>query len=216
MKKDYRHSLVEDFANRWEKEEKDYEELEQIVLSFLKDKINVTETLPTIASRVKSLNSLIKTAIKKDKKYYQVSDKLGIRIVCRFKSELKRINNFIEDNFIVKEFESKEKKLKENEFGYLSDHFIVKVNENKLQQSIKRKLLKLNFEIQVRTLCQHAWADVQHDIIYKEDISLEKTTKRKMYRIASLLEISDDEFDKVNNDLLDNERYIPLLIGTCQ
>jgi hypothetical protein len=58
------------------------------------------------------------------------------------------------------------------------------------------------FEIQARTICQHAWADVEHSLSYKQDAELGDATKRRVFRLTSLLEICDDEFDTVNAHLL--------------
>ncbi|VDN46192.1 protein of unknown function [Petrocella atlantisensis] len=47
-------------------------------------------------------------------------------------------------------------------FGYLSVHYIAELKDDAIIPEHK-KLKKLKFEIQVRTLLQHAWSEVEHD-----------------------------------------------------
>jgi putative GTP pyrophosphokinase len=57
------------------------------------------------------------------------------------------------------------------------------------------------FEIQVRTSLQHAWAEVEHDLGYKADGSVPEVIRRRLSRIASLLELADQEFVSIRHDL---------------
>jgi ppGpp synthetase/RelA/SpoT-type nucleotidyltranferase len=210
MKKNVR--AIKGITERWEKEEKHYRELESIIYDFLENSIFEIELFPIISHRVKSLSSIIKTSIKKGKKYSQIKDKLGFRIICHFKSELDKIKDFILNNFIVLKSESKAKVLKLNEVGYISDHYLGKVKTNRIKKPLKKVLQKIVFEIQVRTLCQHTWADLEHDLAYKEVIDLDEISKRRIFQIASLLEISDDEFDRINSLIMKNEKYKPIYV----
>jgi hypothetical protein len=62
------------------------------------------------------------------------------------------------------------------------------------------------FEIQIRTVLQHAWAEVEHDLGYKpavdgSDEVVPEIIRRRFSRIASLLEIADQEFVSIRRDL---------------
>lgn len=49
-------------------------------------------------------------------------------------------------------------------------------------------------EIQVRSLLQHAWANLYHDRVYKSAFQLPTDLQRRLRRIAAILEDADDQF----------------------
>lgn len=53
----------------------------------------------------------------------------------------------------------------------------------------------------MRTILQHAWAEIEHDIRYKSNIAVPREFRRKFSRIASILEIADDEFSRLKLDI---------------
>jgi putative GTP pyrophosphokinase len=155
---------------------------------------------------------MVKTAIKKNKRYDDINDKLGFRLVTHFKSEINPIKKFINKNFNVVHFESKAEKLKFDQLGYVSEHYEVKIMTSVPYFKEYTKFENCIIEIQIRTICQHAWADVEHALAYKQEIELDANTKRKIFRLTSLLEICDDEFDKINFELLDKPEFIIFFI----
>src|SRR5262249_19774054 len=55
-------------------------------------------------------------------------------------------------------------------------------------------------EIQVRTVLQHAWAEIQHDIQYKSVTTIPVAIRRRFMALAGLLEIADREFQAIQDD----------------
>lgn len=133
---------------------------------------------------------------------------MGFRIVSHFKSELRPIQDFLNSCFNIVSYESKAQKLKVDQLGYVSDHYEVKIKTDIPYFASHKKFEDYIFEIQVRTICQHAWADVEHALAYKQEIELDEITKRKIFRLTSLLEICDDEFDSINTELLGKPEFI--------
>jgi hypothetical protein len=64
------------------------------------------------------------------------------------------------------------------------DH--VKLTEN-------RKFADLKFEILIRTILQHVWADFEHDKIYKSKNELPEDYQRELYLVSVQLETADRE-----------------------
>lgn len=197
-----RNGIVRVIVDRWTEDEEKYKRLEKLVADFFENQISSTELLPTVTHRVKPLISMVKTAIKKGKNYDDIGDKLGFRIICHFKSELPVIKKFLVSSFDVRRYECKADGLKFDALGYVSDHYDVSIKSEIPWFADAEDLKSFIFEIQVRTICQHAWADVAHSLSYKQDIDLDQDTKRRIFRLTSLLEICDDEFDDVNDFLL--------------
>ena len=59
----------------------------------------------------------------------------------------------------------------------------------------------LRGEIQIRTVLQHAWADVSHDRVYKAKIEVPAIWQRRVARMAAMLEVVDEQFDSMVHEL---------------
>lgn len=204
----------QEIVNLWNEEQPKYENLGKSVSSFIKFKITDYEILPEIQFRTKELLSIIKKVKKKQSykeySYHHLKDKLGIRIICNFQEEMIVIDEFLRDYFTILDVEYKQENLDFNKLDYVSNHYDAKIN---LSINEFRKLYDFEnyiFEIQVRTLNQHAWSNTAHLLSYKQDKDLPSNLKRKVYRLLSLYELADDEFSSVNKALkeyIDNHAY---------
>ena len=90
--------------------------------------------------------------------------------------------------------------LQEERFGYQSEHYLVKLKNNRTElpeYSLHRGLIA---EIQVRTILQHAWAEIEHDIQYKSSITIPNTIRRRFMALAGVLEIADREFQAIQDE----------------
>lgn len=61
----------------------------------------------------------------------------------------------------------------------------------------------------MRSLLQHAWAEIEHDLGYKTKVSIPMNQRRQFSRIAGLLEVADNEFISVRKDLEKYRKTIP-------
>lgn len=83
-------------------------------------------------------------------------------------------------------------------FGYESDHFIFVIDEHMKPAGWDGAgPMPLTFELQVRTLFMHAYAEPQHDLGYKPGQPLDSDTEREFAWIAA----SAWGADKVMNEL---------------
>lgn len=197
---------VKEISDRWEKEEPIYSDLGNKVIKFIKSEIPAYEILPEITFRTKEILSIVKKIKKKEKEkeysYDHLSDKLGIRIICSFNEDLNKIDTLINSSFLVKKSEKKKDELDFDRLDYTSNHYDVTLNTSVPQFKGCPHLKDLVFEIQVRTLNQHAWSTVSHGLTYKNEAEISPIMKRRVYRLLSLYEIADDEFAAVNMALI--------------
>lgn len=188
----------------YEKLHEIYQDYAQTLEDFFKNACQEAVPQAIIQTRAKSLSSFAEKAIRKAKEYpdpiNQFGDLCGARIIVHTSEQVKWVNEFIESNFDVIEKEDVQKRLGENQFGYLSIHYIVKLlpeHNYVIPMKTHRELLGKKAEVQVKTILQHAWSDILHDRTYKRNIKLPEDIKRNSAILAALLEESDDKFGQV-------------------
>lgn len=160
----------------------------------------------SIESRVKQENSLALKIENSGEKYSALSDITdisGLRIITYFSTDVDRIASIIQEEFEVDKSNSVDKRIKldPDRFGYLSIHYVVKLNTNRLLLPEFLRFKKLKIEIQIRSILQHAWAEIEHDLGYKSKHSIPRVVRRDFSRLAGLLEIADEEFVKIRAHL---------------
>ena len=154
-----------------------------------------------LTHRIKSIHSLKQKISRPDKIYHELSDVtdlIGFRVVTYFEDTIEQIAKLIEQKFTV-DFANSTNKMQASHherFGYRSLHYVCHL-------PFQSDLLpnKIRFEIQIRTVLQDAWAEVEHDLGYKANDIAPSHLRRRFSRIASLLEIADEEFVSIRNDL---------------
>ncbi|MCK5687592.1 (p)ppGpp synthetase [bacterium] len=156
----------------------------------------------TVSARVKSEESFYEKIIRKSyADSTMVEDICGLRIICYYQSDLKKIEDIIRKEFVVTESQDKEEFLNQDQFGYRSTHFIVQIKKSWLATPNYRGLDHLKAEIQVRTIFMHAWAEIEHKLAYKKSYHIPAKFKRKLYRLCAKLEESDEQFEELRNNI---------------
>jgi ppGpp synthetase/RelA/SpoT-type nucleotidyltranferase len=200
-------ATTSDLSNQIKNYEKLYEIYQAYALTledFFKNACQEAVPQAIIQTRAKSLSSFAEKAIRKAKEYpdpiNQFGDLCGARIIVHTNEQVKWVNEFVEKNFEVVEKEDVQRRLGENQFGYLSIHYIVKLmpeHDYVIPKQTHRELIGKKAEVQVKTILQHAWSDILHDRTYKRSIKLPEDIKRNSAILAALLEESDDKFGQV-------------------
>ncbi|HYX32525.1 MAG TPA: hypothetical protein VE954_05380 [Oligoflexus sp.] len=147
-----------------------------------------------ISARVKSAASLVQKASRPDRIYSRledITDVIGLRVVTYFEDSIESVAHLIERHFSVDMERSIDKRLHgdPSRFGYGSLHYVCRVVHAEDAQ-----LQHFPFEIQIRTILQHAWAEIEHDLGYKYPEAVPQPVRRRFSRLAGLLEIADAEF----------------------
>ncbi|MBI5076218.1 MAG: RelA/SpoT domain-containing protein [Nitrospirae bacterium] len=197
---------------------KDYESSRVLYTDFLKEISNQLKTIlenhgvtkiAEISQRVKGFDSIeqnirnLKFASTIPEHLAQVKDLAGIRIALLFKRYIDPICSSIEAHFEIQ----KKKYIfhEDDQFGYKSVHYEVRLKRAACMPDIFDKFGNLIAEIQVRTLSQHLWAAASHYMNYKERKDVGKDLLRPLSRMAALLELIDEEYDRLLNQ---KEEYL--------
>ena len=158
---------------------------------------------PRVKGRIKSFESYFKKYIRLLKNSptdnpLLISDIIGIRIVCPFLEDLAAVEELLKEKFQVVEVERKGGDHTFREFGYESVHLLIDVPGD---------LLKANnipggeiAEIQIRTLLQDAWAEVEHELVYKAEFApFDNSRKRKLAAVNASLVLADVIFQEIRS-----------------
>lgn len=130
-----------------------------------------------------------------------ITDLAGVRVITFFVSVASDFEKIITDEFFVLERSDKSEALwKDEKFGYRSVHFLVRLKRPRIDLSEYRGLAEITCEVQIRTILQHAWAEIEHDIGYKTRIDMPPEIRRRFLNLAGLLEIADREFQIIRNE----------------
>ena len=149
------------------------------------------EHIDKVSGRPKSEKSFLDKSLKKENgvlKYpiplKEIQDLIGARIVVYYNTDvdsvvatIKKWFNTVEKNKIVPDDIMK--------FGYEGLHFICFI-PNTIYSDHKRNLLIPDFfELQIKTLYQHAWSQAEHGLGYKPETPLSDEEQRKLAFIAA-------------------------------
>ena len=188
-------------ADNWKRDEPILRDLGKKVVSFLQNALYQKEMHPEVSFRTKEIQSIIKKIKRKSQQkqytYNDLRDKLGVRVICPFLSDLEVVDKIIKSSFNIRKVEKKRENIDFNRLDYQSNHYDVSIDSKYIDFDNE----EIVFEIQVRTLNQHAWANSAHILYYKQDIELPDEMKHCIYRLLSLYELADEEFSKVNEYL---------------
>ena len=161
-----------------------------------------------IEYRVKSEDSLAGKLELKGAKYKtlaDITDIIGLRVITFYIDDVDKVASAVERLFTV-DWENSVDKRKIHEidsFGYLSLHYIC-----------SKKGFPYRFEIQMRTVLQHAWANMNHDTGYKSGVEVPKEYLRNLSRLAGMLELADEQFSRIRSELTDYRRRVRALVAS--
>lgn len=130
----------------------------------------------------------------------EITDLAAVRIITYFPGTLLEIETILRAEFEVIERADKGQTLLEEErFGYQSIHYLVRMKGNRTQLPEYERFRDSIVEIQLRTILQHAWAEIEHDIQYKGSSVIPIEIRRRFMALAGMLEVADREFQAIQN-----------------
>lgn len=182
------------------------EELKKQLIELLEQN-DISLAFP-IESRVKSWNSLlgkIEAKLVNIENVRDMNDLIGLRIILLFRRDLLNVCLIIGSIFNIIEHEDTQMRLRENEFGYLSFHYIIELPETWLAIPTFSLFRDFKAEIQVRTAAQHIWASTSHKLQYKKESNVPVSIRRSIHRVSALLETVDLEIERV---LVERSEYV--------
>jgi ppGpp synthetase/RelA/SpoT-type nucleotidyltranferase len=177
----------------------------QIDVLLLKD--NVSLSFP-LQHRVKTWQSILEKLGRISipiANLHEMQDLIGFRLILQFRRDVDRVCLLIRSTFnVIDEYDTLDR-LREDQFGYTSKHFVIDLPEAWLVIPAMADMGGIRAELQVRTTAQHIWAAASHTLQYKTEASVPPAVRRAIYRVSALLETVDLEFERV---LQERDSYI--------
>jgi len=173
-------ALIEEFIARYRKEYDFYDQTARLAAQTLELALQSAGIRSIVTYRAKALVRLeakcrqrapLKNYASVDDIYRDIVDLAGVRVALYFPGERDQVDRFIKQLFVVttapKEFPDGATPAYTKRFsGYSAIHYRVQLREAALSEAHKR-YAEARIEIQVASVLMHAWAEVEHDLVYK-------------------------------------------------
>jgi putative GTP pyrophosphokinase len=179
--------------------------LEEVVY-ILSEKLKATNLkIHDISGRVKESASVLEKCKRSNiSELSDMDDVVGARVVCLFRSDMERVGKIIGENFDIKRVDDKLTQ-GNNPLGYLSIHYSCQIPSRYVGPRYEGAA-GVTFEIQVRTLCMHAWAAVSHYLDYKGEWDVPADLKLALNALSGLFYVADNEFEQFYAARLKSQR----------
>ncbi len=188
-----------------------YKKLEGIVEERLKKAISYNErTLIHVSHRIKTTKSIKEKLRDRHDEFPDLAslyDLLGFRVICYFQEDIDEIAELIAGSFRVDWDRSKDRRklIDPTPFGYTSLHYICALPGD---AGYPEALCNLWFEVQIRTILMHSWAEIEHDLGYKTEFGVPRAIRRKFSQVSGLLETADDIFSDIRKEMAEYKAQV--------
>lgn len=144
--------------------------------AYIVESLEGEPRIDRVSVRAKSIERFIKksenTDTKGNRKYekplVQIQDQIGARVTVFYKTDVDRIAGKLLPYFRTIE-EKDLVPVSEWEFGYFGRHYVCHFPSEIIDPDWETENVPHFFELQIKTLFQHAWSEANHDLGYKPD-----------------------------------------------
>ncbi len=125
----------------------------------------------------------------------QIQDQIGARIIVIYLADVGSVRNVVEKYF--RSVEARELVPEDHwAFGYFGHHWVFPLPEDLIPEGDDVEAYPRFFELQVKTLFQHAWSEANHDLGYKSRHRLTPIQKRQFAYTAAQAWGADRVFEE--------------------
>jgi len=131
----------------------------------------------------------------------EVQDQIGARITVFYLNDVAQISQVTERYF--RPIEQRELVPEsEWEFGYFGRHFVLALPRDVVPEAVPLEEVPTFFELQIKTLFQHAWSEANHDLGYKAPRALSRDENRRLAYAAAQAWGADRLFEELRAEIL--------------
>ncbi len=174
----------------------------------LQDHLRTIPRIDRVSARAKSPERFVGKAkkprdeggLKYKDPFKQIQDLVGARVIVFYKQDVEAVSEVIGRYF--RRIEAKNMVPDSvNEFGYIGKHFILAFPEDVIDDDADTSKTPQFFELQIKTLFQHAWSEAEHDLSYKPSDALTQLHRRQIAFTAAQAWGADEIFEQLHADL---------------
>ena len=178
------------------------------------DYVFVEFKVKTKNSFIQKMNKVNREGRRKYSDPKEITDIVRARIVGYVLSDINPLSTLVERYFDIDWERSvdKFKELGESEVGTRSKNYVAKLREDVWKDKSEfTNYGELYFEIQLKTLLDYAWSEIEHDRSYKTAVELPKNSDipRRFKITAGVLELADNEFERLSKETQAYAKPIP-------
>ena len=182
--------------------------------AYLKKLTSELPRIDSVSVRAKDPDRYFAKAVKVDgsgqPKYanprYGIQDQIGARINVLYLSDVECVRLHMVD--FMKYIEEAPKSPDDDAaFGYFGYHFIFQTPDEIISDDHKEAIPEF-FELQIKTLFQHAWSETHHDLGYKTLRKLTSDERRQIAFTAAQAWGADKIFDELAQSLVVNDNDV--------
>ncbi|MBN1534119.1 MAG: tetratricopeptide repeat protein [Spirochaetes bacterium] len=195
----HRESLSREYRSRLEL----FEGILKRLVEDVRGALTERELNATIKYRVKGFDSYFGKLIRRMRDPVcpnprEITDILGIRIVCPFLEDIEKAEGIVRGAFDVAKTDRKGIQHSFKEFGYEAVHLMIRVGSY-LPRGGAGDFCGL-CEVQLCTTLQDAWSEVEHELVYKTGFTpFDIPLKRKLAALNANLTLSDIIFQEIRD-----------------
>jgi ppGpp synthetase/RelA/SpoT-type nucleotidyltranferase len=177
--------------------------------THVKDIVSGLPHIDRVGARAKAPDRFAEKITRKDeqgnpkyqKPFTELQDLIGARVIVFYLNDvdvvtqqIKRYFHHIEQKTMVPDDEWA--------FGYFGKHFILALPRDVVPKEIDTSQVPGFFELQIKTLFQHAWSETNHDIVYKAKKPLTEDEMRRSAYAAAQAWGADRIIEELRSDLM--------------
>ncbi len=155
-----------------------------------------------VHGRVKTISSILEKARKKNLDLNDMEEKVediaGIRIICQFVEDIRKVVDMIKNRTDMKIKSEKDYITNIKESGYRSYHIIIYYTVETLSGP-----KTIQAEIQIRTLAMNFWATIEHSLQYKYKQNMPEQIRGRLSKAADAIISLDQEMSLVRDEIMD-------------
>jgi putative GTP pyrophosphokinase len=121
-----------------------------------------------------------------------ITDLAGVRVIVFLEKDVSDVRNLVDRVFDVQE-----ERAVDAPSGYRGLHLIVRLRDNRRDLLEYKRFAGRPAEIQVRTVLQHAWAEIEHGVGYKPTSVLPEAIRRQLRNLSGALATADEGLQSV-------------------
>lgn len=167
------------------------------------DGITALEHVDRVSFRVKSTDSFLAKALDPANQppyahpLLEIEDQIAGRVIVFFLRDIDLVRECLTQVFSTVE-RSRRQPDRDEEFGYESEHLICVIPPHvKPNGWTAHEDMPETFELQIRTVFMHAYAEPQHDMSYKRSMELPAEVRKELAWIAASAWGADRAYERV-------------------